>query len=140
MVDMMNANLISEETFAAWLDGTLSPQEEDRFMQACAHDERMQEILEAYDQVDETYEEMVEQGFELPEELTGDFDIPQISPVFDDSASHNDLGHEAPYDHEAQHDTADDNEEEEENTADDVYSDTIDYGTDDYTDEDFTLV
>ena len=35
---------VSEETFAAWLDGMLSPEEEREFMNECAHNAEIQEL------------------------------------------------------------------------------------------------
>ena len=68
-----------ENTFAAWLDGALTPEEEGAFMDYCSHDNEIQEILDANDQVEETYEEMVDNGYELPFEMYGDFELPSIN-------------------------------------------------------------
>lgn len=38
-----------ENTFSSWLDGTLSPEEEAAFMNFCASNLEMQEIMEAND-------------------------------------------------------------------------------------------
>ena len=67
-----------ENTFSSWLDGTLSPEEEAAFMIFCASTPEMQEIMEANDQLDETYEMLVEDGYELPEEMMDDFIFPQV--------------------------------------------------------------
>ena len=67
-----------ENTFSSWLDGTLSPEEEAAFMNFCASNLEMQEIMEAYDQLDETYEMLVEDGYELPEEMMDGFIFPQV--------------------------------------------------------------
>ena len=67
-----------ENTFSSWLDGTLSPEEEAAFMNFCASNPEMQEIMEANDQLDETYESLVEDGYELPAEMMDDFIIPQV--------------------------------------------------------------
>ena len=77
----MNENnyfTVSEEMFAAWLDGTLSTEEENQFLAICAVDPKIQEIQEANDQVEETYEEMTTNGYQIPDEILGDFDIPAI--------------------------------------------------------------
>ena len=77
----MNADnyfTVSEEMFAAWLDGSLSTEEEDRFLAICAVDPKIQEIQEANDQVEETYEEMTTNGYQIPQEILDDFDIPSI--------------------------------------------------------------
>lgn len=66
-----------ENTFSSWLDGTLSPEEEAAFMIFCASTPEMQEIMEANDQLDETYEALVENGYELPAEMMDDFIFPQ---------------------------------------------------------------
>ena len=67
-----------ENTFSSWLDGTLSPEEEAAFMIFCASNPEMQEIMEANDQLDETYEALVEDGYELPAEMMDDFIFPQV--------------------------------------------------------------
>ena len=67
-----------ENTFSSWLDGTLSPEEEIAFMDFCASNPEMQEIMEANDQLDETYEALVEDGYELPAEMMDDFIFPQV--------------------------------------------------------------
>ena len=67
-----------ENTFSSWLDGTLSPEEEAAFMNFCASNPEMQEIMEANDQLDETYEMLVEDGYELPEEMMDGFILPQV--------------------------------------------------------------
>ena len=67
-----------ENTFSSWLDGTLSPEEEAAFMNFCASNLEMQEIMEANDQLDETYEALVEDGYELPAEMMDDLIFPQV--------------------------------------------------------------
>lgn len=67
-----------ENTFSSWLDGTLSPEEETAFMNFCASNPEMQEIMEANDQFEETYETLVEDGYELPEEMMDGFIFPQV--------------------------------------------------------------
>ena len=67
-----------ENTFSSWLDGTLSPEEEAAFMNFCASNPEMQEIMEANDQLDETYEMLVENGYELPAEMMDGFILPQV--------------------------------------------------------------
>ena len=67
-----------ENTFSSWLDGTLSPEEEAAFMIFCASTPEMQEIMESNDQLDETYEALVENGYELPAEMMDDFIFPQV--------------------------------------------------------------
>ena len=67
-----------ENTFSSWLDGTLSPEEEAAFMNFCASNPEMQEIMEANDHLDETYEMLVENGYELPAEMMDGFILPQV--------------------------------------------------------------
>lgn len=67
-----------ENTFSSWLDGTLSLEEEAAFMHFCASNPEMQEIMDANDQLDETYEMLVEDGYELPEEMMDGFIFPQV--------------------------------------------------------------
>lgn len=80
-----------ENTFSAWLDGTLSQEEEKSFMDFCASNSDMQEIMEANDQLDETYETIVEDGYELPQEFLDDFIIPQIETNNEDFYSYEEL-------------------------------------------------
>ena len=67
-----------ENTFSSWLDGTLSPEEEAAFMNFCASNPEMQENMETNDQLDATYEALVEDGYELPAEMMDDFIFPQV--------------------------------------------------------------
>lgn len=69
---------VSEETIAAWLDGMLSAEDESLFLEECTNNADIQELLDANDQVDESFEEMIENGYELPDEFRSDFDIPKI--------------------------------------------------------------
>lgn len=78
-----NDMMVTEETMAAWLDGTMSPAEEDRFMQEVATNPELAEILDANDDVEDSYETMVEFGFEEPEWFDSEFDIPEVDD-FDD--------------------------------------------------------
>ena len=98
---------VSEEVFAAWLDGTMSEEEETAFQIVCVSDADMQKILDANDQVDEDYEYMVEVGYDLPYEFKNDFDIPQIA-IYDDE------GELSPYDDVESYnqDDVDENEEQ----------------------------
>ena len=85
MADYGNLSSASENIFAAWLDGTLTPEEDAAFMEQCAASQELRDILDANDQVDEYYEDMVEGGYELPEELSSDFDLPYIAGDADDA-------------------------------------------------------
>lgn len=67
-----------ENTLAAWLDGALNPYDDAAFMTLCSQDEELQEILDSNDQIEASYEEIVENGYELPYEMYGDFDIPLV--------------------------------------------------------------
>ncbi len=82
MVDNYST-VVSEEVFAAWLDGTMSQDEDTAFQMLCASNTDMQEILDANDQIDEDFEYMVEVGYALPYELKTEFEIPQIA-IYDD--------------------------------------------------------
>lgn len=78
MADFDVTSFDVENTFSSWLDGTLSPEEEAAFMNFCASNLEMQEIMEANDQLDETYETLVENGHELPAEMMDGFILPQV--------------------------------------------------------------
>ncbi len=99
---------LDENLFSAWLDGNMTPDEEEAFMDMCADDPAMGEILDANDQVDDYYENLVDGGYEIPEELDTDFDLPYISPADedDDIYSYEDI---EPYDDSSDsHDMTDD--------------------------------
>lgn len=88
MTDYYDPLPFSEEQFAAWLDGTMSPDEEQLFMQECASNPDMQLLLDANDNIDDSFEEMVANGYEVPEELyADDFQLPEIGD-FDDVDDH----------------------------------------------------
>ena len=91
MADYDVTLLDMENTFSSWLDGTLSPQEEAAFMDFCASNLEMQEIMESNDQLDEMYEALVEDGYELPAEMMDDFIIPQVEDNDDDVYSYEEL-------------------------------------------------
>lgn len=78
MADFDVTSFDVENTFSSWLDGTLSPEEEAAFINFCASNLEMQEIMEANDQLDETYETLVENGYELPAEMMDGFILPQV--------------------------------------------------------------
>lgn len=82
-MDNFNNPVISEELFAAWLDGAMSFEQESMFLDTCSHNEELQELLDANDQIEDEYENLVEGGVVLPSEFETDFDIPQIVDVND---------------------------------------------------------
>lgn len=88
MTDYYDPLPFSEEQFAAWLDGTMSPDEEQLFMQECASNPDMQSLLDANDNIDDSFEEMIANGYEMSEELYADsFQLPEIGD-FDDVDDH----------------------------------------------------
>lgn len=111
-----------ENTFSSWLDGTLSPQEEAAFMDFCASNFEMQEIMESNDQLDETYEALVEDGYELPAEMMDDFIIPQVEDNDDDVYSYDDLSDVEDADND-NHDLSAHFSDEEDYEQDDSYDD-----------------
>lgn len=72
----------SIETIAAWLDGNLSPQEEADFTNRLSDNPELAEILDSCEDIETSYEEIIEGGFELPAELAFDFELPEI-PSYD---------------------------------------------------------
>ncbi len=76
---------ISEETVAAWIDGNLSADEETEFIKALSSNEELSEIIDSYDAIESSFENIIESGYELPAELAFDFILPDIdSPLFED--------------------------------------------------------
>lgn len=108
-----------ENTMAAWLDGMLSQEESDAFMRQCANDPMMQDILDANDDVEDAFESMIEMGYDLPEELDGDFEIPKVdgAEYSSDYADSSDYHEIEPYDESPNDDSTDTN------TDDDIYAD-----------------
>ena len=125
---------LDENMFSAWLDGNMTPDEEEAFMDMCAVDPAMGEILDANDQVDDYYENLVDGGYEIPEELDTDFDLPYISPADedDDIYSYEDI---EPYDDSSDsHDMTDDGMTDSDGFDDDNATDH--FGSDTYQDMD----
>lgn len=125
---------LDENLFSAWLDGNMTPDEEEAFMDMCADDPAMGEILDANDQVDDYYENLVDGGYEIPEELDTDFDLPYISPADedDDIYSYEDI---EPYeDSSDSHDMTDDGMTDSDGFDDDNATDH--FGSDTYQDMD----
>lgn len=89
---------VDEQTFAAWADGKLTPQEEQAFMAELDENPGLAELFEAYDQVEADYEQMVEQGYTLPEELQHDFDLPEVDLPLGYSHVFNEDAEPEPYD------------------------------------------
>lgn len=124
---------VSEETFAAWLDGTLSAEDESRFLEMSANSSEIQELLDANDQVDESFEGMIENGYELPEEFNTDFKLPEI---YDDSADIE----EYEYDEVEPYDVNDDDCEDSDVNDDELsYHETSDIG-DNYEQDDYDII
>lgn len=69
---------VSEELIAAWLDGNVTHEQDAYISQMCAVDPALQDIMDANDDVEATYDELLANGIELPYELTTDFDLPHI--------------------------------------------------------------
>ena len=122
MADYDATLLDMENTFSSWLDGTLSPQEEAAFMDFCASNLEMQEIMESNDQLDETYEALVEEGYELPAEMMDDFIIPQVEDNDDDVYSYEELSDVEDADND-NHDLSAPFSDEEDYEQDDSYDD-----------------
>ena len=125
---------LDENMFSAWLDGNMTPDEEEAFMDMCADSPAMGEILDANDQVDDYYENLVDGGYEIPEEFDTDFDLPYISPADedDDIYSYEDI---EPYDGSSDsHDMTDDGMTDSDGFDDDNATDH--FGSDTYQDMD----
>lgn len=73
-----------ENMLAAWLDGTLPPEEDAAYTEYAGSDPQMQEMLDASDDIGDSYDDMLENGYEMPAELDGDFDIPEVPDAGDD--------------------------------------------------------
>ena len=75
-----------EEAIALWLDGGLTYEEELQLMETIAQDSVLSSVMDSLDNVDSAYEDMVENGFDLPSELVFDFDLPTVEQagVFDE--------------------------------------------------------
>ena len=82
--EMFTSRPFTEEDFAEWLDGNLSPEEELDFLQNSENDPFFAELLDANDQIDADYELLNETGYELPQELFTDFELPTFGDAQDD--------------------------------------------------------
>lgn len=113
----MNAKFtpaISEEIFAAWLDGNVTPEQDSAISQMCATDPQLQEILDASDDVDQEYENLIEDGYPLPEEFEDDFELPYIEVAADEEENAVTMDDEIlPYENEKDNDGNDDADLEE---------------------------
>lgn len=69
---------ISEELVAAWLDGNLDPEADSAFLELLSSDDRLAEVLDAYDDVETEFESLIEGGYEIPSEFGFDFMLPEI--------------------------------------------------------------
>lgn len=126
---------VSEETFAAWLDGTLSAEDEILFLEACATNREVQELLDANDQVDESFENLIENGYELPEVLQADFELPDIYDHSDDDIEEYTYDEIEPYDVEPY----DEDEDSVISSEDSCYNAEADNG-DDYDKNDYDIL
>ena len=72
---------ISEELVAAWLDGNLSSEEDAAFVDLLSSDIQLGEIMDAYDDIETEFENLIEDGYEIPEELNIDFQLPSIDII-----------------------------------------------------------
>lgn len=68
----------SEESVAAWLDGNLDPEADSAFIGLLSSDARLAEILDAYDDVESVFENLIEDGYEIPPDFNFDFMLPEI--------------------------------------------------------------
>lgn len=75
--------IVSEEMFAAWLDGNLSYEDQQFVEQQLMDDPEMQELLVANEQVEEDYNDMITNGYEMPDELMSDFELQPIEVIED---------------------------------------------------------
>lgn len=126
---------ISEENFAAWLDGAMSPEQEMMFLDACSQNEDLQELLDANDQIEEDYDNLVENGFVLPYEFESDFEIPQVDVIEDDEDVY-DYGQLEPY----EQDDSDDDGDITNDAGYDDYADVDNGYLTDHTADDFDLM
>lgn len=101
---------VSEELLAAWLDGNVTPAQDAYITQMCAVDPALQDIMDANDDVETTYEELLDNGFELPYELTTEFILPEVPEAVYAEVSSQEDNDSALYEHD--HTTDDDYQEE----------------------------
>lgn len=86
-------DVLTEENVAAWLDGMMTPEEEREFFSDCTPGSDLALLLDANDDIVDTYESMLTSGYTLPEEMILDFDLPDVpsnlifsdTPLFDDT-------------------------------------------------------
>lgn len=111
---------LSEETVASWLDGTISFEEEAYFENMLSSDFQLGEILDAYEDIEADYETLIEEGYELPNELSFDFQLPSVD--FLDEIESN-ISHFDPHFEYSQDLDTSDNKEDDNNFDSDQYMD-----------------
>lgn len=123
---------ITEETVAAWLDGTLSENYEREFAEKMSSDPLLGEILDAMDDVENDFENITMEGYELPADLVADFDLPEITLPWlgaedsdTDGSNFPQSFHESEEsDESTEEDTSDDTDAEEEHNVSGEHDDT----------------
>ena len=80
-MDNYHSPIVTDEASAPWLDDTMPYDHETTFLDACSNNKDLQELLDANDQIDEDYENMIEIGYDLPYEFSLDFDVPTIENI-----------------------------------------------------------
>lgn len=90
MKNYNNALEISEERVAAWLDRNLSPEDDALFIEQLSADPHLSEILDSYDDIEVEFESLINDGCDIPAELSFDFQLPVVEPndLNDDLISH----------------------------------------------------
>lgn len=124
---------ISEEKFAAWLDGMLSAEDESLFLEASVNNAEIQELLDANDQVDESFEDLVDNGYELPDEFNTEFAIPEI---YNDSTEIEDYAYNEVEPYESDDD---DNGESDDSNDDSTYHEAAN-PSDEYEQDDYDII
>ena len=80
--NMNNQSLPSIEKFAAYLDGNLSNDEMQHFLQLVANNEDLKHLLEASSEVEEILSSYDDIDLRLPEEIANlDFKLPEIENI-----------------------------------------------------------
>lgn len=117
---------VSEEMVAAWIDGTLSDENEAAFMEQLSSNSELAAILDAYDDIEEEFENIIESGYDLSEEISfDDFELPAVDTIEaglpedfnlddeDDSDFSEDSDNHNYYDYSGSHDVAGNDESSE---------------------------
>ncbi len=73
---------LPEEYVATWIDGNLSTTEEAAFLEMLSSDSRLAEIMDAYEDIETTFENLIDEGYQISEDFISELNLPNIGADF----------------------------------------------------------